>query len=871
MARIRGVFRESDLDRDFDQELATHLAMAEEDKMRRGMTRTQARRAARVELGGLTQLREASRSARGLPWLSTGWLDVKLGLRMLRKSLGLTLVGGLAMMVVILVATAIFSALGTISGSTLPLDDGGRVVALETWNVATNRREGTSLPDFERWRDTLRSVEDVGAFRAVTHGLVIADDSTRTGSASGLGEPVSVAEMTASGFELARVPPLMGRPLVEPDEVDGARPVVVIGYTVWQSRFAADPAVVGRSLRLGDTVHTVVGVMPEHFQFPVNHGFWTPLRAGTSDPARQEGPAVIVFARLAPGASVEGAQAELTTIGVTSPARAVETTDRLQPRVVPYASAFTNIEPGVIEMIVILISLLLIPPCANIAILVYARTVTRQEEFAARYALGAGRGRIVGQLFVEVLVLALAAEAVALVLAGLALRQQTFSSAQSPGGTPFWMDFGLSPATVVYATGLALLAAIIAGALPASRATGHLLQSGLRALGSRTRMRLGTTWTALVVVQIAFSVAVLPSAVEMTWGLLRPGLQGPGFAADHFVTARLETDQIGRGVRRRVPTALPGEERQAAIELDGVDGLAPPEGRATFRSTFNQVDDRFFAVFDVPLLVGRRFDIGDFSPEPYAVIVNQTLARDLAVHGNPLGRRVRYLGRRGVDDTARSRQPGPATARPWYEIVGVVADIPANANAGTIYHPMSPGTLHPVSLALRQASAQTDGLSHLREVTAAFGPTLSVDDVRRLDEVYLELRQASDSTALALAVATLCALLLSAVGLYALMSFTVNQRRREIGIRSALGAQPRRLLAGVFRRALGQVGAGAGIGIMAALLVDAYLPLDRLGAWDVPGVVPAAAVFMLVIGLLAAFGPARRGLRIEPTQALRDG
>jgi predicted permease len=901
VARIRGAFRSTDLDRDFDQELETHLAMAEEHNVRSGMTRAQARRAARVELGGLTQLREASREARGLPWLGTLWLDVKLALRMLRKSWGLTLVGGLAMTIVIFVAAGAFSFLDALSGSTVPLDDGERVVALQTWDAAAGRARGTSLLDFERWRDALRSVEDVGAFRTVRRGVITADVQAEP-VAGGAAEPVSIAEMTASGFQLARVPPLLGRPLVEDDERDSAGSVVVIGYDVWQSRFAADPAVVGRRVRLDGTVHTVVGVMPEDFAFPVNHGFWTPLRADPSRAGRSEGPAVVVFARLAPGVTLERAQAELTTVGLLPPVTVAETTEQLQPRLLPYAQAFVYIDPWVSGLIQILVALLLVPPCANIAILVYARTITRQEEFAARYALGASRGRIVGQLFVEVLVLAVAAAAVALVLAGLTVGQARVGITQSPGATPFWMDFGLSVSTVIYVAGLAVLAAMIAGALPALQATGRLMQSGLRALGGRTGMRLGTTWTALVVAQIALSVAVLPSAAELAWGLLRPGILGPGFPAEQYLTARLEMDEIGRGVGRRLPrpiasrftalqaelvrrlegepgvlevtvlAAVPGDEPQALVEIDGVP-VRPISLSSGHEVSFLQVDEVFFDVFDVQLLAGRRFDTGDLSPERAAVIVNQTLAQDIAAYGSPLGRQVRYYPQQGVEGPSRARtENGPVSAsRPWFEIVGVVADLPANRDTRMMYHLMVPGQMHPVSLALRMGPGQATVVNRVQEITTALDPTVGVDALLRLDDIYLQQQEANAQGAFALAVVTLSVLLLSAAGLYALMSFTVNQRRREIGIRSALGAQPRRLLGGIFKRAAGQVGVGAAVGILAAVFFDFYLPVEELGAWNVPAVVPAAAALMIVVGLLSAVGPARRGLRVDPTEALRDG
>lgn len=884
IARIRGHLRRDHLDRDFDQELAAHLAMAQEDKMRQGMTPDEARRAARVELGGLTQLREASREARGLPWVDTFRLDVKLGLRMLRKSWGLTLIGGLAMTIVIGAGAVVFSVFDLIFGGSLPLDDGDRVVAIQTWDDRAHGRHDTSWLDFERWRGALRSVEDVGAFQTVERSLGTSDGSA--------GETVAIAEMTASGFQLARVPPLLGRPIALEDESDTASPVVVIGYDVWQSRFSADPEVLGQTVRLGDTVHTVVGVMPEGFAFPLNDRYWTPLRADRSGTLQgRDGPGG-VFARLAPGVTLEGAQAELTTLGLLPPAAAAKTDEELRPRVVPYTFAFTgDYERGdvrwTIRIILLVITLLLVPPCANIAILVYARTVTRQEEFAARYALGASRSRIVGQLFIEMLVLAAGAAGVALVLARLALRTaQGLIDQQSNGGTPFWMDFTLSIKTILFVAGLAVLAAMIAGLVPALKATGGQMQSGLRALSGRTGTQLGTTWTVLVVAQVALSLAALPSAVEMAWGTVRSGVLGPGFAAEEYLTARLSMDpeMLAELIRRlktepgvsgvTVASAVPGAEPWAHVEVDGDpardDGLFGAHNLVRV----NHVDDHFFEVFDVPLLAGRRFDAGDLGPEGAAVIVNRTFAQQLMgdtgaslvpLRGNLLGHRIRYL-RKGNEEAQTESK-----SRTWYEIVGVVADLPAHETGGTMYHPMAPGQMHPASLALRAGSTPAAVADRLREITTALDPTLHVEEILPLDEIYREQEVGNNMGALALAVVTLSVLLLSAAGIYALMSFTVNRRRREIGIRAALGAQAHHVLAGIFRRALGQLAVGALGGVLVALFIGTYLPIEEVGGWNVPGVIPAAVAFMMAIGLLAAYGPARRGLRVQPTEALREG
>ena len=310
-ARIRGFLRPGDLESDFDQEMAAHLEMAEEDGLRRGLTVEEARRAARVQLGGITQLRESWRAASGLPWLDGFALDAKLGLRMLRRSWGLTLAGGLAMTIVITIAAVVFVFLDEFMGRTAPpLDEGERVVALQSWDAEAHRRREVSRRDLERWGATLQSVEDLGGFQTIERRLIVDGRPA---------EWVRVAEITASGFRLARVPPLFGRWIAEADEHAAAAPVVVIGYDVWQSRFASDRAVIGQTVRLGEIIHTVVGVMPEGFAFPVNHRYWIPLR---SDPSGSLKPAPegVVFARLAPGVSLDGAQAELTTIGLLPPA-----------------------------------------------------------------------------------------------------------------------------------------------------------------------------------------------------------------------------------------------------------------------------------------------------------------------------------------------------------------------------------------------------------------------------------------------------------------------------------------------------------------------------------------------------------------------
>src|SRR4029453_14167572 len=289
--------------------------------------------------------------------------------------------------------------------------------------------------------------------------------------------------------------------------------------------------------------------MPEGFAFPLNHRYWIPLPsdlAGSLKPA----PEGAVFARLAPGVSLDGAQAELTTIGLLPPATAPANGDARRARVVPYTFAFTDdVERGELawqqRIILLLVSLLLVPPCLNIAILIYARTVTRQEEFAARFALRAGRGRIVVQLCVEVLALSSAAGALALALTRPILTQIGEIIRRFPelgGSLPFWVDFEFSWRAALFDAGLCVLAALIAGLVPALQATGRVLPTALRSLGSRPGIPLGGTWRVLICARFALARGGRPSAMELAWGPLRPAVLGPGFAAGEFLTARLAVD-----------------------------------------------------------------------------------------------------------------------------------------------------------------------------------------------------------------------------------------------------------------------------------------------------------------------------------------
>jgi putative ABC transport system permease protein len=893
----RGLRRPDRLAAEMDEEMRFHLEMEAERLVReRGLPPHEARRRAAIAFGGVEKYKEEGRDARGVTWAAGLSLDLRLGLRMLRKYPGLTLVGVLGMAVATAFGASLFSFIAAVVDPAMPLEEGHRIVAVQNLDAArSGEGRETHLHDLAVWRDDLRAVENLGAYRTVDRNLVTPD---------GLGEPLRVAEMSAAGFRVARVPPLLGRYLLDDDERPGAAPVVVVGYDVWQRRFAGSPDVVGRTLRLGDAAHTVVGVMPEGFAFPVNNGIWTPLRLEPADFRRGEAPPIDVFGRLAPGATLAQAQAQLAGIGGRIAAAHPETHRHVRPRVLPYTRAFVDAPElmWVFYLVQLLGSLLLVVIAVNVAILVYARTATRSGEIAVRLALGASRARVVTQLFAEALVLSLAAAAVGLAAARFWLRQgNAFMDRTAGDQIPFWWEMRLSPGTVAYVIGLAVLGAVIVGVVPGLKATGRRVRSGLGQAAGGRGMRMGGTWTALIVGQVAVAVTILPLTVALGWNqFFRYGITGPGFAAEEFLAVQVGMDRetppsgaaeaygrelAGRMVDRQIELAarLRAEPGVSAVTFashvpgdwfssssaPGVVEVADPRPSAEPTRgdvRYLEVDPGLFETFGVPVLAGRGFQAGDLAGQATAVVVNRSLVEEVLGGGSGLGRRFRYTR------TGDGAEPGGVAAGGWYEVVGVVNDFPpkkavTGRGVPTVYHPVAPGRLDPVSLVVRVRGVPAEEFApRLREVATALDPTLRLSRVESLAQVHREKLRTESLLTLGIAAVTLSVLLLSAAGIHALMALTVAQRRKEIGIRTALGARPGLILGSVFARAIRQLALGAGVG---CLLGGALLVGQEFTPGLAAGLLAAVVAIALGVGLLAALGPARQGLRIQPMEALR--
>ncbi|HMG17255.1 MAG TPA: FtsX-like permease family protein, partial [Gemmatimonadales bacterium] len=626
----------------------------------------------------------------------------------------------------------------------------------------------------------------------------------------------------------------------------------------------------------------------------VVHGFWVPLRLDPVNYPRQQSPILRVFGRLAPGATVETAQPELTVLGVTAAAAFPGTHEHLKPRVVPYIDSifggFSADSTSEVFMGNLLSVLLVFLVCGNVALLMFARAATRENEILVRTALGAGRGRIMGQLFVEALVLAMVAALVAVTFAQLAWHSLFAMVTENmfENRVPFWMHSSVSPRTLVYAALLTLVAAAIAGLLPGLKVT--------RGIGTRLRqsgpggggLRFGGIWTVLIVMQVAV-MAIVPTPViaiyrdmgkgaraanaglvpeqylAVTMAMDReevPGAAGSTFtgrfaAATQELERRLEAEPGVAGVT--VASVLPLMDHPSP-QIDVDEGSAAPAnrnvGHRRVSSTWVGLD--FFDVLDAPILSGRAFHSGDLQPGARTVIVNQSFAQVVLGGSNPIGRRLRY-------SDLTPQNAAKSANQPWHQVVGVVRDLGVDpegrdSRRARIYHPLVPGGSYPVRMAVHTTGDPLLFASRLRSIARDVEPTLQISEIARFDQVAAAGARTMTLLFWLFLALAFVVVLLSLTGIYSVLAFTASQRTREVGIRVALGGRPRHVVAVLFRGPMTQIVLGILIGLVIA---------DRLSEGDMVRVIAVYGCAVVAISALATLGPVRRALRIQPIDALR--
>jgi putative ABC transport system permease protein len=826
-------------------------------------------------------------------------LDFKLGFRMLARYPSLSAVAVLAMAFGIAGGAASVEVVKDQAFPPLPYRDADRIVAIQNVNVMTTRPEPRALHHFVTWRKELRSFEMVSALYQRQRNLSLQQES---------GAPVAEVAISASAFQLLRVAPLLGRGLLAADEVPGAPTVVVIGYELWQTRFRGERDVVGKTVRLGGEQTTVVGVMPKEFAFfvpresstlPPPQDLWVPFRLRALDYAPAEGPGITVFGQLAPGATADGARAELATLAARAAADSPTTHGKLKPQILRFARPFHNAEglapTAALSLGTLFLATIMVVICGNVALLLFARAATREREIAVRNALGASRARIVAQLFAEALVLAAVAIIVGLVGAAAGLRwvigvMRSMMEAQGLA-LPSWIGDTLSPMTIGYAVGLAAIGAVVCGVLPGLKVTGRRSQMTLQRLaGGGSSVRLGGVWTGITVTQVALTVMLVP--VGVVFGLQTWKLR----AVDHhlpvaqYLAVRLEMDddaddptadaaararfeQSYRALQRRVVSEvgvagvtvasdLPGSVHdRRRFQLDGLGDLARSgwDNVAQIAS----VDPNFFDVMRVPIISGRAFHAADVGAEQRVVVVNESFVRDVLGGRNAVGHRLRFRSPAGRQESG-----------PWYTIVGVARDLAMTidptvpSNAG-IYHLLQPRTSTSMQMAVRVGEPAAFA-GRLRELAADVAPALRVRRALPLDQAAQSELITYDATFRLIVLAGALAILLTNAGIYAVISFTVARRTREIGVRVALGADARQIVAVILSRTARHVavgvliGAGLGSLLTFGLSEGSFRPTALQGG----GLLVAYMGVMMGVCLLACVVPTRRALGIQPTEAL---
>ncbi len=875
VARCRAFLRSADLDRDFAQELDAHLDMLADDHVGRGMAPDEARRQALLRMGGRASLQEQHRSARGLPGLDSVLQDLRFAVRLLARERWFSAAAIGALALGIGVNATGFTIVNAAFLRGLPFPDANRLLVL-SWQTRSGARATVSSPELEDWRARSHTFQAIGAF--TDDALTIGDDRALPQRARG-------ARITGNTFGIIGVGPILGRDFAPADERPGADPVAIIGNEIWNARYGADPGVVGRPVRVNGRLATIVGVMPAGMKFPFNTEVWTPFVPTATEESRTTRP-LLVFGRLNDGASRRTAQAELDGIARQMAADYPDASLSLVgARVETFTERFVGGQARVMFLALMgVVSLVLLIACANVANLLLSRSAHRAREVAVRLALGATRARVVRQLMVENLVLGFVGGGLGLLLAIGGVR--LFAAAVQDPGMPYWIVFTPDYVVFGYVATICVVTAGLFGLAPAvqvssARNAALLKEGGRGGVGSRCARWFSS---GIVVAEISLALVVLVGAGLMLRSFLKLYTLDVGFPTDHLmampidlVQAKYADAEARRDFFERLEpqlTAIPGVDAVALTTGvppdDGGERRLEVDGRQDSQHRFVSIvtiSPAFFDVIRVRLLTGRGFDASDGTPGSETVIVNERLASMEFGGADPIGRRIRFV----------EREPQPGRPEPgWRTIVGVAPSIRHGSARDAFFGPVVylpyrqevPGT---PSLLVRSNLAPAAVLNGVRRDVQAIDRDQPVDTIRTLDQLLADSRWPYRVFGVMLGGFAAIALLLSSVGLYAVMAYAVSQQEQEIGVRMALGAQVRQVSWLILRRGLIQLAAGLGLGLTAALALSVVLQRMLVEMSPTDPVTYAAVIFVLAgVSVAACLAPARRAARIDPMIALRS-
>jgi putative ABC transport system permease protein len=800
--------------------------------------------------------------------------DIRSGLRTLASYPALSLVAILTLGLGIGLSTTVFCVVNGGLFKGLPFPAADRIVSLVGTNLSQQQpRQPIGAQDLAVFEERQTSFEKIGAFGFTP--LNLANENGRPDRFSG-------GQLTAGAFEALGVQPILGRGLRESDDRPGAEPVMLIGQRLWQDRYGSARDIVGRTVRVNGAMRTVIGVMPENFAFPIREAAWLPLPIEPLAKPRGEEARYQVVGRLKPGVSIAQAKAEMAAVAARLEQDFPATNHGIGADVMPYAMTVTG--PAIYGLMFTMLGAgigVLLIACVNVSNLLVARASLRRREVAVRMALGAGRARVVRQHLTEVVVLAIAGGALGIVLSVFGMRW--FVQALSVNQPPFWITFELDYRVMLFVTGLIALASLCAGGLPALHAArvdaGGALKDDSR---TSTSAGLGRFSSALVIAELAVSCGLLIAAGLMVKSVVQlRDVQMP-FAIDNVLTARVDLSPAAypssaasiRFFEQLLPKlrSIPGIE--AATLSDGLpaagNGTIPVQipGHAYAQNSDYPlaregiVTSGYFDTFRTRLIAGREFLTSDIAGSQPVAIVNASFARAHYANLDPMGRQFRRIR--------------PGGKEPWLTIVGVVPDLLmegiGNNNASPVgyYIPIAQSDVaNGVRIAVRTTGDAAAAATAVRGAVASLDPDLAIYEIQTMRLVIDRQTWFYTVFGTFFMAFGLCALFLASAGLYGVMSFAVTQRTREMGVRSALGANSGVLILLIMRKTVVQLAIGLAVGLGLALLASGALQpiLYHVNPRD-------AVVFMAVVGMLATVSlaasllPARRVTRIDPAVAL---
>jgi len=799
--------------------------------------------------------------------------DVRYGLRSLIKSPGLSLVATLALTLGIGLTTTMFSIVYGALMKGLPYPDGDRIMVIGRSNPARGiDHQSLPIQDFADYKAQQHTFTDLGAY---TSGTIYVSGQEKA-------ERFDGSWITANTFDIVGVRPVLGRTFSASEDTPGGEKVAILAYSTWRERYAGDPKILGKNIRVNGVPYVVVGVMPEGFAFPNSDKIWVPLQADPLASPRGQGQTVQVFGKLKPGVSLDQATVDLGTIARRLGAAYKESNEGFTAVVQSFTDNYIGKEPRQLLFTMLgAVFFVLLIACANVANLLLDRAAHRTKEVGIRTALGASRSAVVRQFLAEALVLSIAATAFGIGVAQFGVT--TFNRAIAATQIPFFIDIRLHPAVLLFTIVVAFVTTLISGAIPAYQSAradiNEILKDESRGASS---FHIGRISKVLVIFEIALSCGLLVAAGLMIKSVTKMRTMDPGFTTKNVFTARIGfpsayTDTAAQWrffdqVVDRV-AALPGVQASAIStglpaarqSLNGtqfaMDGQTYLKDKDYPVTRTLAATPRFFSMLEIPLVEGRVFTDADRPGALPVVIVNRAFVKKYFANVDPIGRRVR-LG--GAKSTA-----------PWSTIVGVVGDV----FSGNQEEPLPPALFQPfaqartnfVYIAARTAGPPMGLTAGVRDAVASLDPDIPLYWVQSLEEAVSQSLWFVRVFGTMFMIFGFVALFLASVGLYAVMSFSVSRRTREVGIRMALGAQGRDVVRMIFGQGLLQLGVGmiAGLGFALAISTLLKVILFQVEPRD-PVIFSGVAGVLVLVGLAACFVPAKRATLVDPLVALRS-